>query len=196
MNRICVFCGSSAGVRPDYRAMAERMARAIASRGLSVVYGGGRVGLMGALADATLAAGGEVIGVIPEALALKEVAHSGLTALHVVDSMHTRKAMMADLSDAFVAMPGGFGTFEEFCEILTWAQLGIHRKPIGLLDVAGYYEPLLALFDRAHVEGFVRPEHRALVLPSSDPDDLLDRLAAWRPDGLAPVEKWIREEET
>jgi uncharacterized protein (TIGR00730 family) len=151
---------------------------------------------MGAMADAALAEGGEVIGVIPEALAIKEVAHSGLTKLHVVDSMHTRKAMMADLSDAFVAMPGGFGTFEEFCEILTWAQLGIHRKPTGLLDVAGYYKSLIAMFDHAQAEGFLRPEHRALVFQSTGPDELLDQLAAWRPDGLVPVEKWIRDEQT
>jgi len=196
LQRICVFCGSSAGARPEYRQAAERLGEVIAARGLSVVYGGGRVGLMGAVADSALAAGAEVIGVIPRALALKEIAHNGLTALHVVDSMHARKAMMAELADAFVALPGGFGTFEEFCEIITWGQLGIHRKPIGLLDIAGYYGPLISMFDHATAEGFVRAEHRALVLQASEPEELLERLASWRPDGLESVEKWIRRDET
>jgi uncharacterized protein (TIGR00730 family) len=196
LQRICVFCGSSAGARPEYRQAAERLGEVVAARGLSVVYGGGRVGLMGAVADSALAAGAEVIGVIPRALALKEIAHNCLTALHVVDSMHARKAMMAELADAFVALPGGFGTFEEFCEIITWGQLGIHRKPIGLLDIAGYYGPLISMFDHATAEGFVRPEHRALVLQASEPEELLDTLASWRPDGLESVEKWIRRDET
>jgi uncharacterized protein (TIGR00730 family) len=196
MKRICIFCGSSSGARADYREAAERMGEAIARRGLSLVYGGGQVGLMGAVADSALRAGGDVIGVIPEALALKEIAHTGLSKLHVVDSMHARKAMMADLSDAFVAMPGGFGTFEEFCEIITWAQLGIHQKPTGLLNTARYYDPLIAMFDRARDERFVRSEHRSLVLEAPDPDFLLDKLAAWRPDELELVEKWIRKEQS
>lgn len=196
VKRICVFCGSSSGARVDYREAAERMGQAIALRGIALVYGGGRVGLMGTVADSALKAGGEVIGVIPEALAVKEIAHAGLSTLHVVDSMHTRKAMMAELSDAFVAMPGGFGTFEEFCEILTWAQLGIHQKPTGLLNTAGYYDPLIAMFDRAHEERFVRPEHRALVLEAAESDALLDKLAAWRPPGLKHAEKWFRKEQT
>lgn len=196
MKRVCVFCGSSGGARPNYRRAAERLGEELGRRTLSLVYGGGRVGLMGAVADAALSASAEVIGVIPRALALKEIAHEGLTVLHVVESMHARKAMMADLADAFLAMPGGFGTFEEFCEIVTWAQLGIHRKPIGLLNTAGYYDPLIAMFDRSREEGFVRPEHRSLILEADDPGELLDRLAAWRPDGLEPVEKWIRKDET
>ena len=152
--------------------------------------------MMGAVADSVLASGGQVIGVIPEALALKEIAHAALTELHVVDSMHTRKAMMAELSDAFIAMPGGFGTFEEFCEILTWAQLGIHQKPCGLLNAAGYYDSLVAMFDHAFDEGFVRKEHRNLVLEASEPSALLEQLEKWTPVGLEHVEKWIRKEQT
>ncbi len=172
------------------------MGETIARIGYALVYGGGRVGLMGVVADAALAAGGEVIGVIPEALALMEIAHDGLTELRIVDSMHARKAMMADLSDAFVAMPGGFGTFEEFCEILTWAQLGIHRKPCGLLNTAGYYSPLISMFDRAQAEAFVRPDHRRLALQAAEPEDLLNRLEAWRPHESESVEKWIDKEQT
>src|SRR5579872_2712912 len=196
MKRICVFCGSSAGRRPEYREAAVQLAKELARRGIGVVYGGGNVGLMGALADAVLASRGEVIGVIPEQLMAREVGHKGLTQLHVVRSMHERKARMVDLADAFVALPGGFGTFEEFCEVLTWAQLGMHRKPCGVLNVAGYYDSLLALFDHARAEGFVRPAHRDLVLEESDPERLLDRLAAWQPPGPARVEKWIERDET
>jgi hypothetical protein len=152
------------------------------------VYGGGSVGLMGALADAALAAGGEVIGVIPRALQLRELAHGRLTSLHVVGSMHERKARMAGLADGFVALPGGMGTLEELAEILTWAQLGLHARPIGLLDVAGYYRPLIAFFDRAVAEGFVRPDDRRLVLVGEEPGPLLDAFAAWEPP---PVERWI-----
>jgi len=172
------------------------MGEEIARQGYSLVYGGGRVGLMGAVADSALASGGEVIGVIPEALALKEIAHGGLTKLHVVDSMHTRKAMMAEMADAFIAMPGGFGTFEEFCEILTWAQLGIHQKPCGLLNTEGYYNSLISMFDHAFGEGFVRKEHRNLVLEATDPTHLLGLLEEWRPDGLEHVEKWIKKGQT
>jgi uncharacterized protein (TIGR00730 family) len=159
LNTICIFCGSRPGRRPDYRAAAETLGRKLAERGLGLVYGGGNIGLMGITADACLAAGGQVIGIIPDALVGREVAgreveHSGLSRLEVVDSMHTRKARMAELADGFIALPGGFGTFEELFEILTWAQLGFHGKPIGLLDVAGYYAPLLALCDQAVTEAF------------------------------------------
>jgi uncharacterized protein (TIGR00730 family) len=196
MKRVCVFCGSSDGARPVYLETARRMGAAIAEKRLGLIYGGGRIGLMGAVADAALAAGAEVIGVIPEALAIKEVAHSGLTDLRVVQTMHQRKAMMADLSDAFIAMPGGYGTFEEFCEVLTWSQLSIHTKPCGLLNVEGYYDPFLALLDHATYEGFVRPQHRSLVLDECDPECLLERLAAWEPPTHSILDKWLTEDET
>jgi uncharacterized protein (TIGR00730 family) len=157
------FCGSSAGTNPVYRAAALELGTALAAANIELVYGGGHVGLMGAVADAVLAAGGTVIGVIPRALAEREVAHSGLTQLHVVESMHERKALMADLSDGFVALPGGFGTFEEFCEAVTWVQLGIQAKPCVLLDVNGYYEPLIAMFDRAVEDGFVNMRNRLII---------------------------------
>jgi uncharacterized protein (TIGR00730 family) len=177
LRRICVFCGSRPGAGDAYVAAARSLGRTLAVRGLGVVYGGGNVGLMGELADAALAGGGEVIGVIPEALVQQEVAHTGLTELRVVRSMHERKAQMADLSDAFVALPGGMGTFEELFEILTWAQLGFHEKPSGLLDVGGYFAPLLELLDHAVSEGFVRPRHRALLLHAASADDLLEAFA-------------------
>jgi uncharacterized protein (TIGR00730 family) len=167
---------------------ARATGRALARRGIGVVYGGGSIGLMGALADATLAAGGEVVGVIPRALQLRELAHGGLTSLHVVGSMHERKARMAELSEGFVALPGGIGTLEELAEIVTWAQLGLHDRPCGLLDVEGYWQPLVALLDHAVEEGFVRPEHRGLVVVARDPDELIDRFAAWQPPR---VERWI-----
>jgi uncharacterized protein (TIGR00730 family) len=189
VKRICVFCGSSPGGRPEYAEAAREMGRVLAAEGTGLVYGGGRVGLMGILADAVMQGGGEVIGVIPEALLRREVGHLDLTDLRVVGSMHERKAMMADLSDGFVAMPGGYGTFEEFCEVITWSQLGIHPKPCGLLNVAGYYAPLLAMFDHAVSEGFVRPQHRALVLEESAPAPLLSRMRAFSPPD---TEKWIR----
>ncbi len=192
MKRICVFCGSSPGARREYADAARAMGEALAERGLALVYGGGKVGLMGMVADAVLAAGGEAVGVIPHALEAREVGHTGLTELRVVHSMHERKALMADLSDGFVALPGGFGTFEEFCEVLTWQQLGIHTKPCGLLNVAGYYDPLLALFDRALAEEFLREQHRAIVLTDTDPGRLLDRFAEFRPP---PVTKWIAPDE-
>jgi uncharacterized protein (TIGR00730 family) len=157
------------------------MGRKLAMAGLKLVYGGGKVGLMGVLADAALAAGGEVVGVIPHAIVDMEVAHLGLTELVVVQSMHERKARMADASDAFIALPGGYGTFEEFCEVLTWSQLGFHDKPCGVLNVGGFYDPLLALFDRAVQDRFVRPEHRELVLADTDVDALLERLASFNP---------------
>ncbi len=192
MRSVCIFCGSSDGIRPAYQAAARQMAEVIVRRGLRLVYGGGRVGLMGTLADAALAAGGKVIGVIPEALVSKELAHTGLSDLRIVGSMHERKALMADLSDGFITMPGGFGTLEEFLEVLSWAQLSIHTKPCGLLDIENYYGPLIELFDRAVAEGFVLPGHRALVLTEPDPDLLLDMMERYTP----PItRKWIEPEE-
>jgi uncharacterized protein (TIGR00730 family) len=196
MKRICVFCGSNTGHNPIYRAEAEKLGQLLAARGIELVYGAGNIGLMGAVADACLAAGGTVIGVIPEALMGKEVAgravdHRALTRIEVVDSMHTRKARMAELSDGFIALPGGFGTFEEFCEILTWGQLGFHVKPMGLLNVNGFYDPLLGLFDHAVSEGFLRPQNRAMALAETNIERLLDAMLGYRPE---PVSKWLREE--
>ena len=196
MQRLCVFCGSNAGHDPAYRAAAEALGRLLAVRGIGLVYGGGNIGLMGAVADACLAAGGEAIGVIPEALMGKEVDgravdHRTLTRMEVVDSMHTRKARMAELADGFIALPGGFGTFEEFCEILTWAQLGFHVKPMGLLNVNGFYDPLLAMFDRAVADGFLRPQNRVMALADTDIGRLLDAMAAYRAE---PVSKWLKDE--
>jgi uncharacterized protein (TIGR00730 family) len=188
MKRVCVFCGSSSGRAPSYAEAAKRLGATLARRGLELVYGGGTVGLMGTVANAALEAGGRVIGVIPKALQLRELAHVRLTSLHVTGSMHERKARMAELSQGFIALPGGLGTLEEFAEIVTWAQLGIHARPCGLLDVDGYYGPLVAFFDRAVQEGFVSPLHRELVMIESDPDALLDRFEAWRPPA---VEKWV-----
>ena len=188
MKRICVFCGSSPGASPAYAAAAAQLGTTLAKRGLGLVYGGASVGLMGVLADAALEAGGSVVGVIPAGLAHKEIAHEGLTALRIVGSMHERKAVMAELSDGFVALPGGMGTLEEFFEILTWAQLGLHAKPCGLLNVGGYFTPLLAFLDRAVEERFVKPVHRALIHVDDTPERLLDAFARWR----APVvEKWL-----
>jgi len=196
MKRLCIFCGSNAGNSPVYRAEAEKMGRLLAARNIELVDGGGNVGLMGAVADACLAAGGSVIGIIPEALMGKEVAgrhvdHRALTRLEVVDSMHTRKARMAELADGFIAMPGGFGTFEEYCEILTWGQLGFHQKPVGLLNVGGFYDPLLAMFERAVGEGFLRPQNRAMALSNADGERLLAAMLAYRAE---PVSKWLKEE--
>ena len=181
VNRICVFCGASPGSRPEYQAAADRMGAVLADAGIGLVYGGGKVGLMGAIADAVLSRRGYVIGVIPRALVEKEIAHAGLTDLRIVNSMHERKAMMAELSDAFVALPGGFGTIEEIVEVLTWSQLGLHAKPCGLLNVRGYFDPLLKFFDHAVKEGFVKEEHARLVLADSDPVQLVKKLKAWRP---------------
>ncbi|MBX3726083.1 MAG: TIGR00730 family Rossman fold protein [Xanthomonadales bacterium] len=188
MRSVCIYCGSSAGDRPAYAGLAQSVGRALAARGLTLVYGGGRVGLMGLLADAALAAGGEVVGVIPQRLVDAEVAHLGLARLEVVDSMHARKARMAELADAFIALPGGFGTLDELFEILTWAQLGLHGKPCGLLDVDGYYAPLVTWADQAVARGFVRPVHRRLLMVGTELDALLDELAAHRPE---PVSKWV-----
>lgn len=171
--RIGIFCGAHAGNGNRYAEIAASVSRRLVERGFGIVYGGGRVGLMGVIADSALQAGGEVIGVIPEALASKEVAHGGLTQLHVVGTMHERKALMADLSDAFIAIPGGFGTMDEFCEILTWAQLRIHEKPVALLNADGYYDELLALFDKMVREGFVSPANRKLVSSARTIDELL-----------------------
>jgi uncharacterized protein (TIGR00730 family) len=192
MNRVCIFCGSSKGGRDIYVQSARQMGAALAGRGLELVYGGGHVGLMGAAADGTLAAGGRVIGVIPKALDEKELTHKGLTELHVVGSMHERKAMMAELSDGFIALPGGFGTLDEFAEIVTWAQLGIHQKPMGMLNVAGYFDTLLAFFDHSVAEGFVRDTHRAMVLTAAQPEHLLDMMLAYQP---VYTPKWVDKSE-
>lgn len=188
MRSVCVFSGSSPGARPEYAAAARVLGEELAARGLRVVYGGASVGLMALVADSVLAAGGEVVGVIPQQLVDKEVAHHGLSELRVTGSMHERKASMADLSDGFVALPGGFGTLEEFAEVLTWSQLGLQAKPCGLLDVADFYRPLLAFFDHAVAERFVRAGHRELVLVDTDPGRLLDAMRDWKPP---TVDKWI-----
>jgi uncharacterized protein (TIGR00730 family) len=188
MRRLCVFCGSNAGHDPAYRAVAVEVGQFLARQGIGIVYGGGRIGLMGAVADAALAAGGEVIGVIPQALMDREIGHAGLTELRVVGSMHERKASMADLSDGFVALPGGIGTLEELFEMWTWAQLGLHRKPCGLIEVTGFFAPLLTFLDRLVMTGFVRPEHRAMLLESGSPEDLLARFLAYQPP---EIPKWI-----
>jgi uncharacterized protein (TIGR00730 family) len=193
MRRVCVFCGSNVGHHPAYAEAATVMGALLARRGIGLVYGGGNVGLMGVIAEAVLDLGGEVIGVIPRALAQREIAHERVTALHVVDSMHTRKAMMADLADAFVALPGGVGTFEEFFEAVTWTQLGLHRKPCGLLNVNGFYAPLAAFIDKAVSEGFIKPVHRAAIVVDSDPERLINTLATIQ---LPDVPKWIDREET
>ena len=188
MDTVCVFCGSREGLRSVYAEAARSMGREIARRGLGLVYGGGRVGLMGAVADAALEEGGEVVGVITEALISKEIAHAGLTKLHVVGSMHERKMLMAELSEGFVTLPGGYGTLEEFFEVLSWAQLSIHEKPCGLLDVDGFWDPLSTLFDHAVIEGFVHPDHRSLVLTEGDPHALLERMERYTPP---ETRKWL-----
>ena len=186
--RVCVFCGSNSGRNASYAAAAVAMGESIAKQGITLVYGGGRVGLMGVLADAVLGLGGRVVGVIPRAIATDEVAHPDLTELHVVGSMHERKALMADLAEAFVALPGGFGTLDELCEILTWAQLGMHRKPVSLLNVEGYFDPLLAFLDQAVSDGFIRPSHRRLLIEGRDPSRILQVLSRTK----APVvSKWL-----
>ncbi|HKH73824.1 MAG TPA: TIGR00730 family Rossman fold protein [Vicinamibacterales bacterium] len=188
MKRVCVFAGSSAGARPEYLAAAAGLGTLMAARDIELVYGGARVGLMGAIADAVLAGDGSVIGVIPRALVEKEVAHDGLTDLRIVTSMHERKALMADLSDAFIALPGGWGTLDEMFEILTWAQLGLHRKPCGLLNVLGYFDRLLSFLDYTMEQGFVRREYSSLLAVSDGPATLLDTLQSQTPP---VVEKWI-----
>ncbi len=193
MERVCVYLGSSPGADPAYARAAEALGAELVARGLGLVYGGGRVGLMGTLADAVMGAGGTVTGVIPQGVLEREVAHRGLSELHVVGSMHERKALMADSADAFVALPGGLGTLEELAEVLTWSQLGLHAKPIGLLDVGGFWGPFLAWLDSAVAARFIRPEHRALLLDATEPAPLLDALAAWEPP---PVAKWLDRGET
>jgi uncharacterized protein (TIGR00730 family) len=192
MKRICVFCGSSPGALPAYGEAAVHLGRLLASRGLGLVYGGGNVGLMGIVANAVIAAGGEVTGVIPHALLRREVGHGSLPDLRVVGTMHERKALMAELADGFIAMPGGIGTLDEWFEIWTWAQLGLHRKPCGLLDVAGYYGPLISFLDHMVEQRFLRDSHRAMVLVDDDPERLLDRMAGFAPP---EVEKWIDRED-
>jgi uncharacterized protein (TIGR00730 family) len=190
MKSICVFAGSSVGRRDEYRTVARELAQALAERDIALVYGGARVGLMGVVADAVLAARGHVTGIIPGALVAKEVAHAGLSELRVVSSMHERKAMMAELADGFIALPGGWGTLEEFFEMLTWAQLGLHQKPCGLLNIQGYFDRLLSFISHTIDEGFVRREHGAMVSVASAPGALLDMLAAYQ----APaVEKWLED---
>ena len=191
MRSICVFCGSRPGVRPAYRAAAEFLGKTLAERGLELVYGGGNVGLMGAVADACLAAGGKVVGVIPRALMEWEVGHEGLSRLEVVDSMHTRKARMAELADGFIALPGGLGTFEELFEILTWAQLGFHSKPIALLNVDAYYQPLVQMMERGVGEGFMKAENRGLLLVEDNVFSLLRAMGAYHPPAVG---KRIRDE--
>jgi uncharacterized protein (TIGR00730 family) len=188
VRRLCVFTGSSPGGHPDYAAAAAELGRTLAGEGIGVVYGGASVGLMGVVADATLAAGGEVAGVIPQALVDREIAHPGLSELHVVGSMHERKALMADLADGFVALPGGTGTLDELFEVITWAQLGLHAKPLGLLDVRGYYAGLVAFLDHAVQERFVAPQHRDMLVVADEPAALLEAFRRWR----APAgSKWL-----
>jgi uncharacterized protein (TIGR00730 family) len=188
IQRICVFCGSAAGVDPAYAEAARAFGQALAGRGLGLVFGGGQVGLMGIIADAALAAGGEVIGVLPHALQARELGHQGLTQLHVVAGMHERKAMMAELSDGFVALPGGLGTLEELFEVWTWAMLGLHRKPVCLLDVGGYWGPLLAMVERMVDEGFVIGSHRRMLVVDDRVEGLLDQIAAYQAPQVA---RWI-----
>lgn len=186
LRSICVFCGSSVGARPEYAVAAAAFGGLLAEQGIRVVYGGGNVGLMGVLADTALAAGGEVIGVIPQMLVDRELAHRGISELRIVGSMHERKALMAELSDAFVALPGGLGTYEELCEVLTWAQLGIHPKPCGCLNVLGYFDPLGRMLDHAVHEGFLRPEQRRLFISSSSIEELLRLLGEHQPPQPEP----------
>ena len=190
--RLCVFLGSSPGRSPVYREAAERFGTLLATRGIGLVYGGGTVGLMGAIADAACAAGGEVIGVIPDALRAREHDHQGITELHVVQTMHERKALMAKLADGFVCLPGGIGTFEELFEVWTWAQLGYHAKPCGLLDVAGFYSRMSGFIDYVVEEGFLQPRHRAMLLVEREPEVMLDRIASYL---APPTEHWIGEKD-
>ena len=194
VQRICVFCGSSPGARPAYAEATAELARLLVADGIGVVYGGGGVGLMGVLGDTVLAEGGEAIGVIPQALVDREIGHPGLADLRVVGSMHERKALMADLSDAFVALPGGLGTLEELFEVYTWSQLGLHDKPCGLLDVDGYYAGIAEFLEHAVRERFVREEHRAMLMVERDPRTLIDRLRGYEPQSVQP--KWIDRGET
>lgn len=193
MHSICVFCGSNPGARHVYAEAARALGRTLAEAGIQLVYGGAAVGLMGTLADAALAAGGTVVGVIPGVLVEREIAHAGLTEIRVVDSMHERKSVMAELSDGFIALPGGAGTLEELFEVWTWSQLGLHRKPVGLLNVEGYFDALIAFIDHQTDERFMRREHRDMLLVDGEPGLLLRRFKSYRPP---LVEKWIRPSET
>jgi uncharacterized protein (TIGR00730 family) len=187
MKRICVNCGSSPGFDPSYVEMAQSLGQALFNKKYELVYGGAEAGLMGRVADTVMNSGGVVIGIIPKAFAHK-VSHHGLTELHIVDSMHERKTMMFNLSDAFIALPGGFGTLDELMELITWAQLGMHEKPCGLINVNGYFDLLLSFLDHAVKNGFIKPEHRNMLLVSDEPDDLLNRMENY----IAPkIEKWI-----
>ena len=194
IQRICVFCGSRPGSRPEYLEAARQLGGLFAERRIGLVYGGASVGMMGAVADAVLTGGGEVIGVIPDALVQRELAHDHLTELRVVSSMHERKALMAELSDGVIALPGGFGTFEELFETITWSQLGIHRKAIGVLNVGGFYDGLLSLVEHAIEEGFVPAQHRDLILEAAEPEALLDLISGYEPP--APTRKWLQPNQT
>ena len=193
LTSLCIYCGSSGGRIDAYAAAARALARAMVERGIRLVYGGASVGIMGAVADEVLRLGGKAVGVIPEALRRKELAHEGLTELHVTPSMHARKTLMAELADGFVALPGGIGTMEEIFEIWTWGQLGFHRKPCGLLNVAGYYDSLIAFLDHAAGEQFVRPDQRRMLVVESVPANLIDRLTTYTPPELS---RWMRPGET
>ena len=189
MERISVFCGSAKGKDPAFALAAAALGKELAARKITLVYGGGNIGLMGIIADAVLAHQGQVIGVIPGFMMAKEIDHPGLTELRIVSSMHERKATMAELSDGFIALPGGFGTLEEFCEILSWAQLGLHCKPFGILSTAGYYQHFLAFLDHAVGEGLLKSKHRALVIEAQEPIALVEKMLAWKP--AAPAAKWL-----
>jgi uncharacterized protein (TIGR00730 family) len=191
--RVCVYAGSNPGTDPAYAEATRALGAELAERGIGLVYGGGKVGLMGVVADTVLAAGGEAIGVMPQALIDREIGHAGLTELKVVSSMHERKAEMAELADAFIALPGGIGTLEELVEVYTWSQLGIHEKACGLLNVRGYYNGLVEFLDHAAGEGFLRPQHRAVLSVAADPAELLDALAAYEPPRVA---KWLELDQT
>lgn len=186
MRNLCVYCGSNPGARPEYVEAARHTGRRLAERGIGIVYGGANRGTMGEIANAALDAGGRVVGVIPHGLVALEVAHTGLSELHRVDTLHQRKALMLELCDGLITLPGGHGTHDEFFEALTWLQLGIHSKPVGLLNVCGYFDGLIAHMDHATREGFIRPEHRAMMLVDYTIDGLLDRFAAWRPPERPP----------
>ena len=193
MKSVAVYCGASSGSNEIYTHLAQAMGRTLAERGMTLVYGGGRVGLMGAVADSALQHGGRVIGVIPDFLVAKEVEHRGITELHIVKSMHERKLLMADLAEGFVAMPGGFGTLEELFEVLTWGQLGLHRKPVAVLNVQGYYDHLLRALDHMATEGLLRIENRRQLLSHAEPGALLDQMLAYQP---VQVEKWLTPSKT
>lgn len=193
MRRLCVFCGSKTGSDPLFAAQAKKLGELLAEQGICLVYGGGSVGLMGVIADAVLDAGGEVIGVLPEMLATKELLHPRVQQMHVVESMHARKAKMAELADAFAALPGGYGTLEELFEVVTWAQLGIHQKAIGLLNTNHYYDPLVDLIDRAIDSGLIKEKNRQLLVVSDSPEDLLEKMKSHQPP---PEKKWLSVEET